>query len=248
MEMNKALIFDTETHKLHGDIIEAGYIGIEVLHGGYLTKIPGYRLNRRYKPSEPIELSAMAIHLITNEALENAPPFTDFKFQFQDMNPEYLIGHNIDYDIEAIARAGYDTSHLKPICTLAMARYLWPQLESHKLSVLALYVSENRAQTAHELRFAHCVTQDCDFTFEVLKTICLEKQINSIEELYQFSELARTPTHIFRGPYKGTAIEDLHSDDLIQMARTSDDKYLVNAIENELRKRELDAIDMEEPF
>ncbi|GMA11141.1 DNA exonuclease [Acinetobacter gyllenbergii] len=238
MYSNRGFIFDTETHKLHGDIIEAGYIGIDVFDDGFLLKLSNYRFNKRYKPSEPIDLSAMAVHLIVDEDLVNAPPFTDFKFA-DGVNPEYLIGHNIDYDVDAITRAGYDTSHIKRICTLAMSRYLWPQLESHKLSVLALYLSENRSQTAHELRFAHCATQDCDTTFEVLKAICQQRQIKSIEELYKFSELARTPTHIFYGKYKGYAISDLPDqalDDLIEKS----DGFLLSSLRTEsFRRNEL---------
>ena len=231
-----ALIFDTETHKLHGDIIEAAYVGIEILEGGYVIRHQDCRSNDLYKPSEPIDLLTMAIHLIVDEDLENSPSFKEFKFP-DNLNPEYLIGHNIDYDIEAITRAGYNTKHIKRICTLAMARYLWPQLESHKLPVVALYVSKNRSITAHELRFAHCAVTDCDITFQVLKAICEQKQISSMEELYQFSEMARTPTHLFWGKWKGVAIDDLETSQLKSLRDRETDQYLLAALNNELAKR-----------
>ena len=57
-----ALIFDTETHKLHGDIIEAAAVGVS-FHGQILLPTC-YEFKKRYKPSEPIGLGAMAVHHI----------------------------------------------------------------------------------------------------------------------------------------------------------------------------------------
>ncbi|MBK0062588.1 MULTISPECIES: 3'-5' exonuclease [unclassified Acinetobacter] len=231
-----ALIFDVETHKLHGDIIEVAYQGVEFLQNRFLLKMHEYRFNQRYKPSEQIDISAMAIHLIADEDLEKSPSFKEFNFP-EDLIPEYLIGHNIDYDIDAIARAGCNTKHIKRICTLAMSRYLWPELESHKLPVVALYVSKNRSMTAHELRFAHCAAQDCDITFNVLQAIIQHQNINSIEELYQFSELARVPTHIFWGKWRGRRIFDLETKQIKQLLENETDKYLLTALNNELTDR-----------
>ena len=97
-----ALIFDTETHKLHGDIIEAA--AIEVIFPSFRTDIPimqtMFDFTKRYKPSEPISIAAMAVHHIVDEDLEKCPSFT--KFQLPKDDVQYLIGHNIDYDIAAI--------------------------------------------------------------------------------------------------------------------------------------------------
>ena len=98
-----ALIFDTETHKLHGDIIEAA--GVEVYFYSPTEFIPTQReFSKRYKPSEPISLGAMAVHHIVDEDLIKCPSFTKFKIP-DEYKVEYLIGHNIDYDIAAINRA-----------------------------------------------------------------------------------------------------------------------------------------------
>lgn len=236
-----ALIFDTETHKLHGDIIEIGCLSVEFIEHGFVKEINNNHFYERYKPSEPISLSAMAVHLITDEDLEGRPLYTDFKFP-EHLQPEYLIGHQIDYDVDAIERAGYDAKHIKRICTLSMSRFLWPKLDSHKLSAMALHVSRNRSMTAHQLRFAHNAIQDCKTTLELLRAICFERPINSMEELYQFSEMTRTPTHIFYGPHRGKAIADMSSYDLEYIARKSDDQYLLTAIQTELLSREDDEL------
>lgn len=243
-----ALIFDTETHKLHGEIIEAAGIAIEfdIVRLAKITleysNNPSFLLNKldnfseRYKPSESISIGAMAVHHIVDEDLEKCPPFTAFAFP-KHFDVQYLIGHNIDYDVAAVNRAGTSTNGIKNICTLAIARYLWPTLDAHNLSAVALYVSPNRSMTAHELRFAHSALSDCQTTFLVLSAIIKETCISSFEELYEFSEMARYPTHIFYGEYKGWAIKDMDDKDIHWLMGKTDDEYLRTSLENELLER-----------
>lgn len=79
--------------------------------------------------SEPINLAAMAVHHIIDEDLVDCKPYTTFNIP-NKLNTRYLIGHNIDYDIKAMQRTGFDFNaqlrqSFEPICTLAMARRLW---------------------------------------------------------------------------------------------------------------------------
>ncbi|HAV5431496.1 TPA: 3'-5' exonuclease [Acinetobacter baumannii] len=245
-----ALIFDTETHKLHGDIIEAA--AIEVIFPQFtadISIIPTlFDFSKRYKPSEPISLGAMAVHHIVDEDLVKCPSFKTFKWPKDHI--QYLIGHNIDYDIEAVKRAGEDTSHIKPICTLAMARYLWPTLEAHNLNALAYHISRDRKTTRRGLRNSHSALTDCKTTYSLLLKIVQEKNIKSFQELYLFSEKARIPTHIFYGKYRGSAIAELDKSTLIWLHQKSTCPYLLTALEVELGTRAAisDFDDNEMPF
>lgn len=232
-----ALIFDTETHKLHGDIIEAAAVGVS-FHGQVLLPTC-YEFKKRYKPSEPIGLGAMAVHHIVDEDLVKCPPFTKFKMpkDNRDGDLEYLIGHNIDYDIAAVNRAGTSTNGIKAICTLAMAHFLWPNLESHNLTALAYQVSSDRKATRRGLKNAHSALNDCKTTYSLLAAIVRETRIMSFEELYEFSEQSRYPTHIFYGKYKGTSIKDLEDKDIHWLLGKTDDPYLKISLENELLAR-----------
>lgn len=242
-----ALIFDTETHKLHGDIIEAAGISIdsdifvkasisaELCHFPELIIGNSKKFNDRYKPSELISLGAMAVHLIVDEDVDNCPPFTEFNFP-NNSDLKYLIGHNIDYDIAAVNRSGTPTKGIKTICTLAMSRYIWPELDAHNLSAMALYVSTNRGMTAHSLRFAHDALTDCMTTLSVLLAIIHKTGVSSFEELYQFSEQARIPTHIFWGKYKGRSIASLDEWDIEWLIKRTDDNYLASALQDQLSK------------
>ncbi len=230
-----ALIFDTETHKLHGDIIEAA--GVEVYFYSPTEFIPTQReFSKRYRPSEPISLGAMAVHHIVDEDLIKCPSFTKFKIP-DEYKVEYLIGHNIDYDIAAMNRAGVDTSGMKAICTLAIARYIWPKLEAHNLSALAYHVSSNRKATRRGLRTAHSALSDCMTTYSLLNAIIRHQGVRSMEELYELSEQARYPTHIFYGKYKGWAIKDLDDTDIHWLMRRTEDEYLKRSLEDELLSR-----------
>lgn len=243
-----ALIFDTETHKLHGEIIEAAWMDInfvpvngnisQISNKAYLISNYDHLGMHRYKPSEPIDLAAMAVHNIIDEDLENCPPSSNFKFP-AGAQVEYLVGHNIDYDINAVKRAGVDTSNIKSICTLAMARYLWPKLESHKLSVLAYYIHDRKEhKKARQLiKYAHGASVDVEITFLLLMAICQQRDIQTLEELYEFSEMARYPTHIFYGKYKGWAIKDMDDQDIHWLMGKTDDEYLRTSLENELLER-----------
>ncbi|MFW2024322.1 3'-5' exonuclease [Acinetobacter baumannii] len=232
-----ALIFDTETHKLHGDIIEAA--AVEVIFPTFTADIPiiptMFDFTKRYKPSEPISIGAMAVHHIVDEDLVKCPSFTKFKLPKDDV--QYLIGHNIDYDIAAINRAGVVTKGIKAICTLAMARYLWPTLEAHNLSALAYQISKNRKSTRRGLRNSHSALNDCKTTYSLLLEIVQTKGIKSFEELFEFSEQARYPTHIFYGKYKGWAIKDMDDRDIHWLMNKTLDGYLHMALENELLSR-----------
>lgn len=243
-----ALIFDTETHKLHGDIIEAA--AVEVIFPTFTVDIPiiptMFDFTKRFKPSEPISIGAMAVHHIVDEDLTRCPPFTKFKMPKDDV--KYLIGHNIDYDIAAINRAGVVTKGIKAICTLAMARYLWPTLEAHNLSALAYQISKNRKSTRRGLRNSHSALNDCKTTYSLLLEIVQTKGIKSFEELFEFSEQARYPTHIFYGKYKGWAIKDMDDREIHWLMGKTNDGYLHIALENELLSR--NSIDEEDglPF
>lgn len=67
--------------------------------------------------------------------------------------------------------------------------------------------------------------------------IVQEKGIQSLEELYEFSEQARYPTHIFYGEYKGWAIQDLEEQNIHWLLGKTNDQYLQVSLENELLSR-----------
>ncbi|MEX0572645.1 3'-5' exonuclease, partial [Acinetobacter baumannii] len=97
----------------------------------------------------------------------------------------YIIGHNIDYDIAAIARCGVDVSHIKPICTLALARKTWPDAEAHNISALIYMISQGSSKARELLKGAHRADADIILTANILMHIVYHLNIQDIEELYR---------------------------------------------------------------
>ncbi|MCG3858340.1 hypothetical protein [Psychrobacter sp. Ps2] len=100
----------------------------------------------------------------------------------------------------------------KLICTNAMANFLLPTLESHKLVSLLYHFHRNIARA--QAKNAHAASADIYFTELVLSSLMdlansQGYEISDVESLYEFSQMARIPTHLSFGKHKGEAIVDL---------------------------------------
>jgi DNA polymerase III, epsilon subunit and related 3''-5'' exonucleases len=95
---------------------------------------------QRYRPEKKIELGAIAVHHILDEDLADCPPANTFHLPSET---EYLVGHSIDFDWEVIGRP-----EVKRICTYAMSRRLWPEVDSFSQSALLYHFSKDRKKNA----------------------------------------------------------------------------------------------------
>ena len=102
----QAIILDTETHTLNGQPIEIAYAPIEV-ENGKLTLDKSKLFDQLYCVDEPISFAAMAVHHILESDLIDRPHYSTF---ILPTDTQYIIGHNVDYDIRAIEKCGVDTS------------------------------------------------------------------------------------------------------------------------------------------
>ncbi|MHA3052493.1 3'-5' exonuclease [Acinetobacter sp. ANC 4640] len=223
----EAIILDTETNKLHGLPIEIAYVPCEV-NNGSTQVFADQAFDEYFSVGEPISYGAMAVHHILENDIADKPSHTTFKLP---ESAQYIIGHNIDYDIEAIKRCGVDTSHLKAICTLALARKVWPEAEAHNISALTYMIFEGIPSVRDQLRSAHNAKQDVLLTGKILKSIVNKLQATDLEHLYQLSEDARIPSIITFGKHKGTSIKDLPSDYKAWLLKQNElDPYLRKAL------------------
>ena len=117
-------ILDTETTGLiQPHMTEAAYSIIDISNGK-MTVLQEPRA-KRFNPLKEISLGSMAISHICDEDVADEPPHTDFMLP---NSVEYLIGHNIDFDMAVLKNAGV-THTPNLICTNAMANCLLPTLE-----------------------------------------------------------------------------------------------------------------------
>ena len=214
-----ALIFDTES---------TGITEPRLIEAAWLEVTPALeiknRFHQRYNPGKPIELGALATHHIMDEDLQGCPAYSDFTLP---PTTEYLIGHNVDYDWKLIGEP-----KVKRICTLALARYIWPDLDCHKQSALLYYI--NRAKAREQLKEAHTAEADVMNCMRVMYRILqvLEPQEKeSWDRIWQVSEIARVPVVITFGKHKGTEIKKLPADYKSWLLKQDDvDPYLAKAL------------------
>lgn len=207
MTTDKAIILDTETHALEGNVIEVAYYPLD-LSRGFLRNYRKDAFNQRFNPLVPIDLGAMGVHNIIDEDLVNCQPYNEFKLP---SDIKYVIGHNIDYDVRAIHRSG-PTQFLRPIDTLALARTLLPDAPNHKLATLSYYLATDRYKVRDYLRNAHSALTDVDLTTALLaKLIPMipAEHTQSWETLYLYSLECRIPKVMPFGEHKGLEFNDV---------------------------------------
>ena len=221
-----ALILDTETHDLNGYPIEIAYAPCS-FEQGVLVINQGEVFDEYFSCPEPIALGALATHHILETDIAEKPSYDTFKMP---QGVQYLIGHNIDYDIKAIQKCQPDFT-VKGICTLALCRMVWPKLP-HTLSAMYYHVMDDLELARKHLRHAHNAKADIYFTGVILKTLVEQLGIKDMNSLFIMSETARIPKYITFGKHKGTAIKDLDSGYVSWLLKQPDlDPYLRKAIE-----------------
>lgn len=194
----KALILDTETTGLNEpEVIELSYFWID-------DKFERVSLTQQdfFKPSKHIEWGAFATHHIIPADLEDCPPSSMCSLP---KGVDFLIGHGVDYDWGVLGKPD-----IRRIDTLALAREVWPSLDSHKLSALYYYIKGANESTRKELRAAHSAAADIRFCHVILGELIKEIKATSLSHLYGLSEEARIPKIMTFGKYKGCPVAEVN--------------------------------------
>ncbi len=194
-----AIIFDVETTGFAApEVIEAAWQRLDTPVNLLVLEAR----EQRFKPSKPIELGAMAVHHVMDEDLAECAPSSEFRLPD---SVECLIGHNVDFDWRVIGKPD-----VKRICTCALSRYFYPDTP-HTLSAMLYYL--HRAQAREWLKNAHSAADDVENCLRLLR--CLLEQMGnptSWDQVWAWSELARTPTKMPMGKHKGKPICELPAD------------------------------------
>lgn len=215
---------------------EMGYCGVAFSDKGVLNPLhmPAAML---CKPERPISYGAMAITGICPEDVADKPDHTQVVSYYMPVVPAYIIGHNIDYDIQVAKNAGVDTSQYKLICTLAIARKLYPDIE-HSLGALLYRFHYNEAR--QHASQAHSAAMDVRFCIILLRGFCIEAGITDMQSLYEYSEAARIPECMPMGKHKGENINEVASTAdgrayfLWVITDIKDNPYLIQAVQSTL--------------
>lgn len=223
-----AYILDTETHHItNPHATEIAYIQVGFGTDNLLTYLDEKAYEQRFNPLAKISLGSQSITRIFDEDVADKPAHTSFELP---KNCQFLIGHNIDFDCEVLINAECNISHIKRICTLALVRHFYPDLDSHTLGAMLCYLHPDIAKK--NLKHAHGAKYDIWFTFLVLKSMCNQFHIDNLQSLYEISEQARKPKMMTFGKHKGVAIADLPNDYVEWLLKQPDlDPYLKLALD-----------------
>lgn len=208
---------------------EDGYIVAEMMYSDIGDGIPSHTIN--CCPDRTISYGAMAVSHITPDDVKDYRNHKLVVPQYLPVGEAYIIGHNVDFDIQVAANAGVDVSQYKRICTQALARRLLPDLDSHSLGALTYATNPDLAR--QHCRNAHNAGWDVTFTLWLLKHLCELGNITSMEQLYLASEEARIPLTFTLPKHRGKLITEVAKTDkgyLQWVIKTfTDDPYLVKA-------------------
>lgn len=136
-------VYDTETASLQGGVCDIAIATVDE----NLNIL--WEVESLIDPERPISPQASGIHHITDDMVYDKPTLSEFMemhdYPFADEDL-VVAGHNVQFDNRMIGE------HLPPeyrkICTLKLARIIWPGAEDHKLQTLR-YKFKLDAGTAH---------------------------------------------------------------------------------------------------
>ena len=173
-----------------------------------------------------IKIEAMEVHNITPDLLVGKPKAveTNFYKRLEELNTNenYLIAHNISFDIGMIKKEGFINQY-QLIDTLRCAKHLFPELPYHRLQyiryALELYKVEETEAAKHNITIkAHDAIGDV-----LVMKLFLTKLVGKCREIYpdynpieKLVDLTKTPVFIktFKfGKHKGKDIEAVARED-----------------------------------
>lgn len=200
-----AIDFEATDATSEAQATQIGYCSLIFDDSGVLNpSTPAY--SKCCRPDREISYGAMAVTGICPEDLEAAESHEKVLLDNMPNCEAYMIGHNIDYDLQVARNSGVDTSKYKSICTLAIARHLYPDAD-HKLTALLYRFDYDFARKYAQN--AHSAAHDVRFCVRLLRIFCREAGITNMQSLYEFSEMTRTPKVMSFGKEKGKKIKDL---------------------------------------
>jgi len=212
----RTIIADSETTGTGQDaeIIEAAWLILPGTPEEFIAlakplELPFY--HQRFQPSCDIELGAMATHNIIPSDLDGMAASSLFEFE-EDV--EFLIGHNIDFDHRI-----FGEPDVKRICTLALSRWLFPEMDNHKQTTMIYFIGStigNLGWARNMVQNAHSALADVKCCAILLKFLLLEIKkrdlcVDTWEQVLLLSNDARIPTVMGFGKHKGEPICDVPS-------------------------------------
>ncbi len=186
LEQASFSIIDVETTGLsarNNNIIEIGIVKVSdlMLKDTFHTMI---------NPGRPIPYYISQFTGITDDDVYNAPFFEDAADDILNFISEDIIGgHNFSFDKSFLKReflyAGKGELYNMDICTLKLARKMYPNLKSRSLSNMCTYFKLHNENSHRALSDAKVTAQ---LLIRMIKELRNKNDINTVEELLGFQK------------------------------------------------------------
>ncbi len=178
-------VVDVETTGVSARFNRVTEIGIITFRGDEIINMYNSFIN----PGCPIPREITRITGISDKDVADAPSFDDVAREiYSQLENTVIVGHNLAFDYQFLRaeflRAGIQEFNPMQICTLRLARRLYPQLKSKSLGNVAHHLQIFVAR-------AHRALDDADITLKVFK-----KQITELKSL-EFKTLKQIYTFQF---------------------------------------------------
>lgn len=203
------LIVDTETTRAE----PKGEIVVEPIEVGYVlvrgAEVAGSD-RKAFKPIHPITAAASATHFIVDSDLVGNPPSSSAPECLPEC--EFWVGHNIDFDWRVLGSPG----RIKRIDTLAMAKWVWPGFENHKLTTLVMELAGDKSIARDAIRGAHSALYDCLLVYDYLLPRLGRELGFSLSDPYAMwgiSQKCRVPKVLSSGKHKGKTFAEVEKAD-----------------------------------
>ncbi len=210
------LYFDTETTDAQiKDIIQLAFVTDSDV-----------KLNLYFKPQQKISFSAMAVHHITPEFLEDKKTFEETPLPLEDLDPEFIgetlidylkflsekyiwVAHNVEFDLEVLNRRDIKISQY--ICTLKLARNFLCEgehdLESYSLQFLRYYLGLYKKENSDH-NTAHDALSDVYFLRDLFHYIQENSKLTT-ENMMLITKEPQYMRQMSFGKYAGKTLEDI---------------------------------------
>jgi exodeoxyribonuclease X len=183
-------------------------------------------------PGREIPIRSMVVHHITNRMVEGAPKLEDVWPKLREGSFHAMAAHNAQFDF-----AFLETDSPK-LCTLRLARHLWPELESHSNQYLRYYLGIEEVGADVPM---HRAVGDATVTAlamrKMLKIAVEEKGMGSLEKLIEWSNGPVLLDKCWFGKHRGSKWGDVPKDYLRWMRANNvrmDDADIAHTVEHYL--------------
>jgi len=189
-------VIDTETTSIEGGVCEIA--SVDIVNGEICNPLSDF-----VKPPEPIGFEAMALHHITEDMVADAPPLDAVIDKY--LGADIYVAHNAAFDREKLPMI------LAPwVCTMKLARKLWPEEKSHGNQYLRYRFGLD--PDVPEGLYAHRALYDCYVTATTLL------YMNSLAKwkIAEMREITKQPSllHIMKfGKYRNETFADIAAKD-----------------------------------